>query len=84
MALVIIIGPIGLTALAWNGAVALGVCGLALGLAGRRRAEAGETRSADRRLLGAGLLAGLALLFRPDLVVAVVVGLRRHGVGARP
>ena len=74
VALVVIIGPIGLTALAWNGAVALGVCGLAVGLAGRRRAEAGETRSADRRLLGAGLLAGLALLFRPDLVVAVSLG----------
>jgi hypothetical protein len=74
VALVVIIGPIGLTALAWNGAVALGVCGLALGLDGRRRAEAGETRAADRRLLGAGLLAGLALLFRPDLVVAVSLG----------
>jgi hypothetical protein len=74
VALVIIIGPIGLTALAWNGAVALGIGGLAVGLAGRRRAAAGETRAADRLLLVAGLLAGAALLFRPDLVVAVSLG----------
>jgi hypothetical protein len=74
VALVVIIGPIGLTALAWNGAVALGLCGLALGLAGRRRAVGGDEPGGRRRLLGAGLLAGLALLFRPDLVVAVTLG----------
>ncbi|MCU1351494.1 MAG: hypothetical protein JWM05_703 [Acidimicrobiales bacterium] len=72
---------IGLTALAWNGAVALGVVGLWVALRARRwltavkragRAEA--ERRAHRLLLLSGLLAGLALLFRPDLVVGITLG----------
>ncbi len=68
IALVVIIPPIGLTALAWDGAVALGLAGLAVGLSARRLDDTGTAR---RRLLLAGLLGGLALLYRPDLVVAV-------------
>jgi len=67
IALVVIIPPIGLTALAWNGAVALGLAGLALGLSARPL----DDPAARRRLLVAGLLGGLALLYRPDLVVAL-------------
>jgi len=61
---VIILAPIGLVALAWVGAVALGLWSLDATLAGRARD--------DPRLVGlGGLLGGLALLWRPDLVLAV-------------
>src|SRR6478609_1303979 len=71
---------IGLTALAWDGAVALGLAGLILGLQARRRiAEPSTTAPADDKrvrslLLASGLLAGLALLFRPDLVLGIGLG----------
>ena len=65
-AAVIIIPPIGLVALAWVGAVALGLWSLNVTLAGMARGS--------QRLLGlGGLLGGLALLYRPDLVVAVAL-----------
>ncbi|HEV3226976.1 MAG TPA: hypothetical protein VGZ52_09080, partial [Acidimicrobiales bacterium] len=57
---IIIVPPIGLTALAWVGGVALGLWAM---VAIRR----------DRVVL-AGLLGAAALLFRLDLVVAIVVG----------
>lgn len=93
VAAVIVIPPIGLVALAWVGAVALGLWSLNATLAGLARD--------DRRLIGlGGLLGGLALLFRPDLVLAVgvsgvvlFVALRGHarrwylgglGVGVAP
>lgn len=64
VAAVIVIPPIGLTALAWVGAVALGLWSLNATFAGMARGS--------RRLLGlGGLLGGLALLYRPDLIVAV-------------
>src|SRR4051794_15310127 len=63
-AAVIVIPPIGLVALAWVGAVALGLWSINATFAGMRREST--------RLLGlGGLLGGLALLWRPDLVVAV-------------
>ncbi|QXC62099.1 hypothetical protein KSP35_04625 [Aquihabitans sp. G128] len=98
---------IGLTALAWNGAVALAVASVWLGLRARRwltdagaepNAPADADGTAARRaallLPASGLLAGLALLFRPDVIVgvglsalAVLAGLswaqrRRWAVGA--
>ena len=67
ISLVIIVPPIGLTALAWVGAVALGLLGLAAALQSRRSTGA----RAHRFALGAGVLFGVALLFRLDLVLAI-------------
>src|SRR3954447_14116866 len=61
IAAIIIMPPIGLTALAWVGGVALGLWAMVAALRGR--------------LFLGGLLAGFALLYRPDLVLAVGVGL---------
>lgn len=63
----LVLTPIGLSALAWEGGVALGLWSAVLGiragfLDGRRRSWA---------LAGAGVLAGFALGYRPDLVVAL-------------
>jgi hypothetical protein len=66
--LVIVVPPIGLTALAWNGGVALALWSVYL--AANRGAEAGS-----RRRFVAGVLGGLALLYRPDLVLALGLGL---------
>jgi hypothetical protein len=68
----LIIIPFGLTALAWVGGVGLAVCGLAAGVEARARPgdETGEVR-ARRWALLAGLLLGLAVLFRLDLVLGV-------------
>lgn len=71
---------IGLTALAWNGAVALLLASCWCGLRARRwitdvdleGAEAGKAH-ASRLLTVAGALAGVALLFRPDVILATVL-----------
>ncbi|WP_421119980.1 hypothetical protein ACE2AJ_01065 [Aquihabitans daechungensis] len=68
---------IGLTALAWDGAVALIVASVWVGLRARRwltdtddpPTPAARARS-DRLLVWSGVLAGVALLFRPDAIVA--------------
>ena len=57
VAALIVVPPIGLTALPWVGGVGLGLWAVAAGL--------------HRRLVAAGLLAGAALLYRPDLVLAL-------------
>ena len=77
VSLVIVVPPIGLTALAWNGAVALGVWSVRSATPGRwfEVSGDGEPQVSSRRLFVAGLLAGVALLFRPDLVVALGLGL---------
>jgi hypothetical protein len=71
ISIIIIMPPIGLTALAWVGAVGLALLGLNAALA-----ATGETDDRRRRrlLVTAGLLAGVALLFRLDLVVAITLG----------
>jgi hypothetical protein len=56
-AAVVILPPTGLTAMAWVGAVALGLWSVNLALRGH--------------VVAGGLLAGAALLYRPDLAVAV-------------
>jgi hypothetical protein len=68
----LIIIPFGLTALAWVGGVGLAVLGLAAGLEARRR-DLDDTGDAIARrwALTAGVLLGLAVLFRLDLIVAV-------------
>jgi hypothetical protein len=67
---VILIGPLGLSAMAWNAALACAVCALAVGSA----ASVAEGRRATILLAVSGALAGAALLFRPDLVVAMTLG----------
>lgn len=88
VAMFLILTPIGLSALAWHGGLALGVWALVFAL----RARAAGGADAGRAWLVSGLLAGLALSFRPDLVVALTVaglfvthrqgGLRRVVLGA--
>lgn len=70
--ILVLIGPGGLSAMAWNGALALSVCALALGTAAQRHAD---DRTASRMLIGTGILGGVALLYRPDMVIAVGLGL---------
>lgn len=65
----IVLTPIGLTALAWNGGVAFGLWSVVFALRARHSARP------TRWWLGAGVLGGLALSYRPDLAVAVVLGL---------
>jgi 4-amino-4-deoxy-L-arabinose transferase-like glycosyltransferase len=64
----LIIIPFGLTALAWVGGVGLAVCGLAAGVEARAHIDNVRAR---RWALLAGLLLGLAVLFRLDLVFGV-------------
>lgn len=81
-AAIIILPPTGLSAMAWNGAVGFGLIGLAVGTAARRLAETQQdsghanaklNRRIERQLVISGLLGGLALLFRPDLIIAIVL-----------
>jgi hypothetical protein len=78
VAAIIVIPPIGLTALAWVGGVALGLWAMVAALAARREAD---DRRAGRLFVAAGLLAGAALLFRLDLIVAVTLGLAVAAAG---
>ena len=73
LSMAFILPPLGLTALAWVGGVALGLLGLLAVLDGRRRLPTDE-RAALRFALVGGLVWGAALLFRLDLVVAVGLG----------
>jgi hypothetical protein len=70
ISLVIIVPPIGLTALAWVGGVALGLLGLVAAL---RAVREPDDPARARFALGGGVLAGLALLYRLDLVLAVAL-----------
>ena len=70
----LIIIPFGLTALGWVGGVGLGVLGLATGLTARGcAADPAGDRRARRWALLAGVLLGLAVLFRLDLALAVSI-----------
>jgi hypothetical protein len=68
ISLVIIVPPVGLTALGWVGGVALGLLGLVVALESRR---APDGRRARRYAFLGGVLLGFALLYRVDLVLAV-------------
>lgn len=63
----LVLTPIGLSALAWNGAVGLALWGLVLAL------RAPSQNRPARWWAAAGLLAGLSLTYRPDLVVAIAI-----------
>jgi 4-amino-4-deoxy-L-arabinose transferase-like glycosyltransferase len=64
-----VLTQIGLSAMAWNGALALGLWSLVAALRAR---HVSDERSARRWWATAGALAGLSLTFRPDLGVAIV------------
>ena len=66
-ATIMVITPIGLSALAWEGGVALGVWSAAFGV----RALHTEGRARTIALAAAALLAACSLGFRPDLVLAL-------------
>ncbi len=70
VSLVILIGPGGLSAMAWNGALGLAVCSLAVGAAACKA----DLKHPKALAAFAGVLAGAALLFRPDLIIAVGLG----------
>ncbi len=63
-----ILTPIGLTAMAWNGALALGLWSVVFAL---RSSNVDSEAGRRRCLFAAGLLAGLALTYRPDVIVAL-------------
>ena len=65
---VIIVPPVGYTALAWTGAVALGLLAINLALEVGR---VDSTRFGSLLPVAAGVTAAAALLFRPDLVLAL-------------
>ena len=67
MAVFYVLTPIGLTAMAWNGGLALCLWSIVFAL--RARSMANPHRS----LIAAGILAGLALTYRPDLALALVL-----------
>ena len=67
ISLLLIVTPTGFTALAWVGAVALGLWAIHFALEALER----DPARAGRRLWAAGLLVGAALLYRLDLVVAL-------------
>ena len=69
VATVLIMTPIGLSALAWHGALALGLWAVVFAVRGRARPD--DIVS----WWWAGGLAGLALGFRPDLVLALTLAL---------
>lgn len=64
----LILTPIGLSALAWHGGLALGLWAVVFAVRGRATARTSDW-------LVAGVLAGLALGFRPDLVLALGLAL---------
>ena len=67
LAVFYVLTPIGLTAMAWNGGLALCLWSIVFAL--RARSVANPRRS----LIAAGLLAGLALTYRPDLALALII-----------
>jgi len=74
---IIIIPPIGVTALAWVGGIAFALWSVAVAT---RALDPGQRR--ERSLMIAGLLAGAALLFRPDLVICLGLALGVLFIGA--
>jgi hypothetical protein len=72
-ATMLVLTPIGLSALAWHGAVALGLWSVVFAVRARRLDDHVDGAAAKRAWLAAGFLAGAALSFRPDLVVALAL-----------
>lgn len=72
IAALLVMTPIGLAALAWHGAVALALWSVVFAIRAR---VTGSTRS----WATAGVLAGLALAFRPDIIVALTIAVLAAG-----
>jgi len=68
LAVFYVMTPIALTAMAWNGGLALTLWSAVLAI---RAMHLEDARRARRCWIAAGVLGGLALTFRPDLVIAV-------------
>jgi len=80
----LVLTPIGLSALAWEGAVGLALWSIVFLVRATHTSGPAHTRA----LAAAGLLAGYALSFRPDLVLAIGVAFAvslwlRRGTGWR-
>ena len=71
VAVIIIMTPIGLQAMAWHGALALGLWAVVFAVRGRHLAVADRTGGPWRTWAVAGFLAGLALAFRPDAIIGI-------------
>jgi hypothetical protein len=69
MTAVVLLPPAGLVAMAWPGGLALGLWALNAALAGGTAPPSSRRRG--RLFLVAGVLAGAALLYRPDLAAAI-------------
>lgn len=67
LAVFYVLTPIGLTAMAWNGGLALSLWSIVFALRAR------NVDKPRRSLIAAGVLAGLALTYRPDLAPALVL-----------
>ncbi len=74
----LIIAPFGLIAYSWIGGIAFATASLALALnsdRGPETARSGLWLARQWRWVGSGLFAGIALLFRADLIVALAAGI---------
>jgi 4-amino-4-deoxy-L-arabinose transferase-like glycosyltransferase len=67
LAVFYVLTPIGLTAMAWNGGLALCLWSIVFALRAR------SLTNPRRSLIAAGVLAGLALTYRPDLALALIL-----------
>ena len=76
VAALLVMTPIGLSALAWHGAVALAMWAVVFALRARH-----TDRTTDWAT--AGVLGGIALTFRPDIVIAVGIALTCAGWAMR-
>ena len=76
VAALLVMTPIGLSALAWHGAVALAMWAVVFALRARHTDRTTDWASA-------GVLGGVALTFRPDIVIAVGIALTCAGWAMR-
>lgn len=72
VAALLVMTPIGLAALAWHGAVALALWSVVFAIRARNN---GSIRS----WAASGVLAGLALAFRPDIIIAITIAVLAAG-----